>query len=305
MEFEGDIRRILDHMYDGLYLVDRDRKIRFWNRAAERITGYTSDEVIGTRCADEILIHVADDGCRLCDGLCPLAATMADGRSRDAEVYFHHKDGHRVPTSIRVTSLTDESGAIVGGIELFSDISAREALRLRIDELEKLALVDALTGLLNRRWLESQLDQRLRELREIRVPFGVLFLDIDHFKAINDTHGHEVGDRALATVAETLLSSARVFDAIGRWGGEEFVGLFPNVDLEGLTVLADRLRALVAATVVPNEGGSVTLTASVGGTLAVPGDSRTTLVERADRAMYRSKQEGRNRITMEDMKPLV
>jgi diguanylate cyclase (GGDEF)-like protein/PAS domain S-box-containing protein len=305
MKSERDIQRILDHMYDGLYLVDRDRRIEFWNRAAERITGFSSDEVVGSRCAENILIHVDDGGCRLCDGSCPLVATMADGRSRDAEIYLRHKDGHRIPAAVRVTPMTDETGTIVGGIELFSDISARDALRLRIEELEKLALVDELTGLPNRRWLETQIDVRQRELQEHGVPYGLLFLDIDHFKSVNDTHGHDVGDRALATVAETLLASARVFDSVGRWGGEEFVGLFPNVDLAGLTRIAERLRALIAATAIPLEDRELTVTASVGGTLGLPQDSRFSLVERADRAMYRAKKEGRNRITMEDMKPLV
>jgi diguanylate cyclase (GGDEF)-like protein/PAS domain S-box-containing protein len=305
MAFEGDIHQILDHMYDRLYVVDRERKIQFWNRAAERITGYRAGEITGTCCADNVLIHVDDAGCSLCEGGCPLSATMADGRSRDAEIYLRHKEGHRIPAAVRVTPMTDETGAIVGGIELFSDISSRAALRLRIVELEKLALVDELTGLPNRRWLETQLDQRRQELVEHGVPFGVLFLDIDHFKAVNDTHGHGAGDRVLATVAETLLATARVFDSVGRWGGEEFIGVFPNVDLESLTRIAERMRALVGATLVPLNGSDLSITASVGGTLAQPQDSRATLIERADRAMYRAKRDGRNRVTMEDIKPLV
>jgi len=219
-EMRHDFARMLDSLHDGLYFVDRGRRITYWNKAAERITGFKREEVVGRHCADNILIHVDGDGHGLCKGMCPLAATIKDGTPHEAELFLHHKEGHRVPVWVRVTTLEDDEGNIVGGIELFSDRSPQEALRSKITELEKLALLDPLTRLPNRRQLISELAAQFAMLGRSRIPFGVLFFDIDHFKRFNDEHGHHIGDLALQTVAKTLSACVRPFDTIGRWGGK-------------------------------------------------------------------------------------
>lgn len=149
--------RIIESLHDGLYFVDTNRVITYWNKAAERISGFTAAEVVGRSCADKILTHVDGEGRCLCTGLCPLAATIADGVDREAEVYMYHKDGHRVPVLVRVNLLKDPAGKVIGGIELFSDISSIQANILRVLELEKLALLDNLTQLANRNYLEREL----------------------------------------------------------------------------------------------------------------------------------------------------
>ena len=118
--------KIIENLYDGLYFVDRNRLITYWNKAAERISGYTAKEVVGKSCHDNILTHVDGDGNNLCLDLCPLAQTIADQEVREVEIYMHHKDGHRVPVSVRTSTLTDDEGNVIGGIELFTDISSRE-----------------------------------------------------------------------------------------------------------------------------------------------------------------------------------
>jgi diguanylate cyclase (GGDEF)-like protein len=125
-----------------------------------------------------------------------------------------------------------------------------------------------------------------------------MFLDIDHFKRCNDTHGHQAGDAVLATVARTLFASVRPFDTVGRWGGEEFLGVFPRISRETLHEIADRLHNLVAATRAEFEGTVISVTVSIGATLANEGDDIETLIARADALMYRSKEQGRNRVTL-------
>jgi len=296
---EKELEGILESIFDGLYLVDLQRKIRYWNRAAERITGFARDEVMGTSCADDVLVHVTADGCSLCRSGCPLSAVMDDGEPREAEVFLHHKQGHRLPVSVRVSPLRDLEGNITGGIELFTDISHREALALQIEELKRHALVDAVTGLPNRRHLESVLKNSLGQMERVSVPFGILFADIDYFKKFNDDHGYETGDLALKTVAETLLTSVRAFDAIGRWGGEEFLGIFPNTTPASLAEIGERVRALVQASRVHAGPSALAVTLSIGGTVAVPGDSTQSILKRADLLLYRSKQEGRNRVIVD------
>lgn len=295
---DGFHRTLLDNLHDGVYYVDLERRILYWNQAAERITGFPADEVVGGRCSDNILMHVDENGVQLCLDGCPLAATMEDGKLREMEAYLHHKQGHRVPVSVRAAALRDDQGRISGVVEIFTDISSREAKLLRVQELERLAMRDGLTGLANRRYMEDEFSSRIDESERYAVPFGVLFMDIDHFKAVNDRYGHDAGDQVLRTVASTLEQCARSFDVVGRWGGEEFVALIRNVDLEALGRIGERYRSLVARSETHAAGGTIRATVSVGGTLLAKGDTIEDVLRRADALMYRSKEEGRNRVTV-------
>jgi len=291
-------RRIVENLHEGLYFVDRNRIITYWNKAAERISGYSAEEVIGKSCRDNTLTHIDGKGNQLCLGLCPLAATMDDGTLREAEVYLHHKNGHRVPVLVRVSPLHDDSGVVVGRIELFSDISNRSANQLKIEELEGLAYVDSLTRLANRTYLETELVSRIEEHRRSGVPFGILFMDIDHFKSFNDTYGHDAGDRVLRIVADTFAANSRAFDTFGRWGGEEFLAIIRNVDGPTLAMLGNRCREAVAGAYLTHGGERLNVTISVGATVIHAGDTPETMLKRADTQLYRSKDAGRNCLSL-------
>ena len=291
---------LMENLAEGLYLTDLDRRVTFWNKAAERITGYRAEEVLGKPCSADILVHVDEQGRSLCRGLCPLAKTILDGERREDILYLHHRDGHRIPVKTWLSPLRDLSGAIVGGAELFSDRSSEHDLLNHLEELRRLALADHLTGLSNRTHAEGELHARLEEQRRYGASFAVLFLDVDHFKKVNDTYGHDLGDLVLKTVSNTLRATSRPYDLFARWGGEEFLGILRNVqDLPMLRAIAERCRHLVATTRVPLENTFLTVTISLGGTLAVPGDTSGTVLKRADDLLYRSKQEGRNRLTID------
>jgi diguanylate cyclase (GGDEF)-like protein/PAS domain S-box-containing protein len=290
-------RALLDNFYDGVYFVDPERRITYWNKGAERISGYPPGEVVGSFCFNEILRHMDAAGTRLCQHGCPLAATLADGEPHEAAVFLHHRDGHRVPVRVRVAPVRDASGRITGAVEIFTDNTAGSAALQRIEELQAAAYIDALTGVANRAFTEITLRAKLEELERYGWPFGVLFIDIDRFKAVNDSHGHDVGDRVLATVARTLAGNARAFDLVGRWGGEEFLVVNVNVNETKVLALAERFRMLVAGSAVATAAGNVAVTISIGATLAHPGDDADAVVKRADAAMYESKRSGGNRVT--------
>lgn len=289
---------LLNNLYDGVYYVDSNRRITFWNKGAERITGFTSADVSGRCCDDDILTHINDKGRSLCRGACPLAKTIADGLPREEEAYLHHKDGHRVPVKIRVTPIRDSENRIIGAVETFSEISSRGAIAQRMKDLQKMALYDPLTNLANRRFLQMKIESRLNELDRYGWPFGIVFIDIDHFKGINDTYGHRAGDRVLKMVANTLANNIRVFDVAGRWGGEEFIVIIVNVREDKLFSIAEKLRMLVEGSRISIGSDTISVTVSLGATPAKPSDSIDTLVGRADQFMYRSKNFGRNRVSM-------
>lgn len=290
--------RIIESLHDGLYFVDKNRTITYWNKAAENISGFSAEEVIGKSCKDNILTHVDENGKSLCRGVCPLAATIDDGAPREATVYMHHKNGHRIPVSVRVSTLTDDNGKIIGGIELFTDISNMKANELRVKELEKLALIDNLTQLANRNYIQQELKNQFKEKREIGLGFGVLLIDIDHFKAVNDTYGHDVGDSVLKFVANTFIANTRPFDFYGRWGGEEFIAIIKNVKEKSLQMIGNRVRTLIDNAYLLLDEKKIGVTVSIGATVAVEDDSIHSLIKRADTLLYQSKQDGRNRLTL-------
>lgn len=291
-------RDIVENLYDCVYFVDRDRRITFWNKAAEQLTGYGRDEVIGKKCFDNILRHTDEQGNFLCEEGCPLAGTIADGRIREKEIYLHHKEGHRVPVAVRVNPVHTEAGEILGAVELFSDRSPNLAIKEKMKELENLCLMDCLTSLANRRYIEISIVEKLNEIRRYNWPSGILFMDIDHFKDVNDRYGHDVGDEILKTVAKTFVSNSRPFDVFGRWGGEEFVGIIRNITERNLYAIADKFRLLVRnSDVKTDEGDTVSVTISIGATMLNRDDTLDSVIKRADQLMYASKSAGRNKTT--------
>jgi diguanylate cyclase (GGDEF)-like protein/PAS domain S-box-containing protein len=294
-------KKVLNTLYEGVYLVDTKRHITFWNRKAKEITGYSVKDVIGKKCSDGLLIHITEDGKNQCGVSCPLRAAIEGEKQTERSVFLRHKDGHRIPVSLKTMPLIDGSGKIRGAVEIFRDDSTENYLNEKLTELEKQtekALYDPLTNLPNRKFLEGNLAARFDEMKRYEWKFGLLFIDIDHFKDINDTYGHTVGDRVLQMVSSTLQKNARPSDIIGRWGGEEFVAIIVNVDEKHLGKVAERFRILVAGSGFPFEKAAVRVTISIGGTIAKPADSIESLIKRADRLMYKSKKSGRDRIAI-------
>jgi PAS domain S-box-containing protein len=235
-------RDIVDNLADGVYYVDRERRIRYWNHGAESLTGYRAEAVVGQHCFDDLLKHVDAEGYGLCAGGCPLQATMEDGERREMEVWLRHRDGSRRPVRVRTAPIR-RAGAIVGAVEVFDDATSLLAARGSPPD----ALTDELTGLANRRLFDLILPARLADLERHAIPVGLLLGDLDHFKAVNDEHGHLAGDRVLRAVAETLRQAVRAGDLVVRWGGEEFAVIATHATRTDLARLAERLRALVAA----------------------------------------------------------
>jgi diguanylate cyclase (GGDEF)-like protein/PAS domain S-box-containing protein len=301
MKDDGFYRKLLDNLFDGVYFVDRERRITYWNKGAEKLAGFPASQVVGTHCWDNKMMHVDAAGTQLCAAGCPLAATIVDGCPREAEVFMRHQSGHRVPVSLRVSPVRNGGGEITGAVGVFSDNSAKNAAEDKIVQLEGLALLDPLTGVANRRHVEIHLQAALGAFQRYGWAFGVLFLDVDRLKKVNDTAGHEAGDQVLRMVARTLAASLRPADSFGRWGGEEFVAVVTNTTEDGLRVVAERCRRLVEQSALEAGPGRIRVTVSAGGSMARAGDTPEALIERADRLMCRAKTGGRNRVEFEEM----
>jgi diguanylate cyclase (GGDEF)-like protein len=243
-------------------------------------------------------MHVTANGCSLCLNGCPLDRTIVDGQRRESEVFLRHKLGHRIPVSVRVAPVADSQGNIVGAVEVFSDISAQKHIERRVGELEELVFLDALTGVPNRRYIELGVRQAIQEVEQFDRKIGLLMVDVDHFKRVNDEHGHDIGDEALKAVCRTLSHSLRSGDVLGRWGGEEFLIIVAGITPARLRAFAERRRMLIAESAIPLPTGQLRVTISLGATLMQRGDSDQSAIKRADQLMYQSKMDGRNRVTL-------
>lgn len=294
MEHGDFYKSLLDNTYEGIYFVDTNRKISFWNKAAELITGYSADDVVGKYCYENILDHIDHEGNQLCLAGCPLHKTIDDGQPREAEVYLRHKAGHRIPVSIRAISIK-ENDKVIGAAELFVDITQRQEEKKKIEKYKSLALYDQLTGLPNRRYIESFLASKLKEYKSFNIPVGVLFIDVDDFKIFNDTYGHETGDEVLKMAASICAGITRSTDLFGRFGGDEFVAVLTGTNKENIAAISESMRRLVDDSIFWKQDLRVSL--SIGATLVNSEDSVASVINRADSLLYRSKQDGRNRVT--------
>ncbi len=185
----------------------------------------------------------------------------------------------------------------------YNEMARQEVLRGLVHsnrELQRLSNHDRLTGLYNRLKLEHRLAEELARARRHGSPFSVVLIDIDHFKRVNDTHGHAIGDLVLQCLGHVLLRDRRSTDMVGRWGGEEFLILCPETRIDGGLLVAERLRAATQDCPMP-EAGRVTLSAGVAEYRA--GDCEESLVARADAALYRAKSAGRNRVESDAQDP--
>jgi len=293
----SEYKQLFDLFFEGVYFVDNKRKITFWNKSAEHITGFSANEVVGKHCYNNILKHVDNFGKQLCLGGCPLQKTLETSNINETKIFLHHKLGHRVPVSIKTVPLY-ENDIIVGAAEIFQDISRKNELKEQLAKYKNLALIDPLTLLPNRRFTEIQIQKVFKEYIDFNIPFAIAFLDIDHFKVINDNYSHNVGDDMLKMLAQTYMNNIKSSDFIGRWGGEEFLAIFTNCDEQNLLVLTERIRILVENSSLMVDETELNATISIGATMVKPEDDFESIVKRADELMYQSKASGRNRCTI-------
>jgi diguanylate cyclase (GGDEF)-like protein len=214
----------------------------------------------------------------------------------EAEVFLHHRDGHRLPVQLHAAAIRGEDGSILGAVEVFADNSTTAGYRTLIEELKQLALLDPLTGIANRRFLEMRLAQAEADRARYGTSYGVMMLDIDRFKIVNDTYGHGVGDRVLCMVAETIRANIRSTDLAARYGGEEFLVLLSHLPPQSLRSLADKLRVLIERSFLMLDGHRLAVTVSIGATMVMGGEEAAEVTARADRLLYQAKEAGRNRV---------
>ncbi|MEX0726321.1 MAG: diguanylate cyclase [Planctomycetaceae bacterium] len=285
----------LESMYDGYYVVDPKMKFQIWNRGMEQLLGQGSMNVLGQAWANHAIRYADDYGASLPQSEIPIQRVLRDGRSFTGECSVQHVDGQWVRVEVQSIPIWDQMGHLHGVAEIFRNLSRSNSHPIEFRELKLAATRDPLTNVNNRGELEAQLARCVNHFNSSRspAPFSVIFLDVDLFKSVNDTFGHDVGDLVLIETARLLQMELYSGEIVGRYGGEEFVIINPETNLEQTVQKAERLRTALSRLSIPQlEGRQVT--ASFGVTEAEFGDSIESILKRADTALYRAKHAGRN-----------
>jgi diguanylate cyclase (GGDEF)-like protein/PAS domain S-box-containing protein len=271
----------------GIYLIDREGVISSWNLGARNITGLNEQEVIGRPYA-----WLFGSSGRLNANQMLHSARV--NRHHRAEPNRIHKHGRELLVHSTLDAVRDENGEITGFVEVFHDITEQ---KLREQALFYRATRDTLTGALNRGHFTEIASQEIERAQRFLEPLSLVMLDIDHFKTINDTWGHPVGDKAIVACAQACQAALRRIDSVGRVGGEEFAILLPRANKEPAYEMACRLRLAIATQRIESPGGSFGFTASLGvATLHSQVRDLQGLMRNADAALYQAKRGGRNRV---------
>jgi diguanylate cyclase (GGDEF)-like protein/PAS domain S-box-containing protein len=283
---EDKFRTIAQTAVDAIILSDSHGNILFWNKSAQRIFGYTEEEISGkplTILMPERYRDAHQKG---------IERVHATGESKYigsiTEMHGLRKAGNEFPIELSVAMWRTDKQTFYSGI--VRDITKRKLLE---SELGKLAITDKLTQVFNRTKFHEVIKTELERAYRYDHPLSLVMFDIDNFKKINDTYGHAVGDYVLQTLAQIVKENLREIDYLVRWGGEEFIIITPETDLEKAKVLAERVRKAIEDYRF-NKAGKITI--SLGVTKFITDDTEDTIVKRADDAMYKAKQKGRNRV---------
>lgn len=287
--------RLMHAMSDAAVFLDSSGQVLLWNRSAENLTGRQAGAVLHRLWDHDVMGLVGQDGSALSPEACPLAQMRKTNTKFTQRLSIVHVDGRRLAVSFTVQPVFSGAGEYCGAILLVRDASAQEHLEQRVESLSEIVSTDPLTKVANRAALSKHLPEFMAEHLESGQPGSLMICDIDFFKKINDTYGHQAGDEALVTFAGILNDASRQSDFVARYGGEEFVIVCPGCDNSSATARAEEIRLAVLRTPVPALGGR-TMTASFGVTEIQAGDSHELLIARADRALLQAKETGRNRV---------
>jgi diguanylate cyclase (GGDEF)-like protein/PAS domain S-box-containing protein len=286
-------RSILEALKTGVCVVDRQKKIVFWNDGAERITGYLRHEVMGHSCDQNFLKHCNSESGELCSDECPLSSALRDAKCVEGSGWLHHRDGHRTLVQMWSIPVRDGNGLVIGAVQSFEARHIVPVPDRRDNDLSIYGVVDTVTGVANYAMLHAHLRESLATFLELSVPFGVLCIqlkELDHFRC---SYGTEAGNTMLRTLAEILELSVRPTDFVGRWADEKFLVILPNCPAAALDKVRERVRKMVAGCEIDWWGEELHIMAAVKAMRPEAGDTIDLLTARVQQAFEEINAPGR------------
>jgi len=275
---------LLEEIDEGIYVVDRERRILYWNHGAEKITGYLAQEVTGRACQSDLLMHCDVEGNILCGSGCPLAEVIEDGAPRAVTVFLRHRDGHRLPVRVRARALRDARGRIMGALELFETAVAPG--RGRVSPEAEVA------GPATREYAEWELAHALATQRRFGHRVAWMGVELDHAAEWEQRFGPGFLEAAVLRIFETLDANLGSRDLLARWSRTGFRVLVGQAEPVRLAELGQKLAMLVRASTVPWWGDSCTVTVSVAAAVADEDDTVESLERKVQELLERCRMRG-------------
>ncbi|OQY22483.1 MAG: hypothetical protein B6I37_07190 [Desulfobacteraceae bacterium 4572_35.2] len=288
-------KQVLDNLSEAVYCVDNERRILYWNKAAEQLTGYSSADVVGILCKDGPLQHVDSENNLLCDKGCPLKVCIEEKTSQETLVFVAHKDGRRIPVTVKTNAVYGLNGEVTGAIETFSDASELLHIKEVNNELRQQTHLDHLTGIPNKQAFMDAMDREWFRFNRYNTPFSVLALDVDFFRQLNEAYGRAMGDKVLQWLVTRLRASLRRADILGRIEGDKFMVLLSFSNRKSTMKVATMVLDMVRNE--PCLDLPIAMTVSVGAVTVEENESLENVIDRVDKALARSKEMGRNQVT--------
>ena len=286
--------KLLENMYDAVVFVDGGSQVTLWNRGAERLTGIAGSSVAQRQWQPELLRMADEKGQPVADADCPVNCAIRSGVQSLRRLSIRGRTGEPVSVDVHAMPVIDETGCTLGAILLFHDASSEISLEERCQSLHEKATKDPLTQVANRAEFDRVHEMFVAAHQQQQVPCSLIIGDLDKFKLVNDTYGHQAGDDVIKSLATLLKGSCRPGDLVARYGGEEFVMLCADCDNAAAARRADQIRRAMSQMPQSKMDGR-TATVSFGVTEVQPGDTAETMLRRADRALLTAKSQGRNR----------
>ena len=287
-------RIVLESMQTGLYMVDCDQRIRFWNEGAEKITGYFRQDVVGHFCRDFFPPQREDGKNGMCEIGGALATVLRDGRPSIAEVTLRHKAGHQVIVRIRAVPIRDAAGLVIGAAEsIDADPWAFEADR-RHRKLSSYGCLDEATGVLSDSFIHTHLRESLTTFVEHNIPFSILCVQFDSLGRFRRTYGGNALSAALRVVAQTVQANLRPTDFVGHSGENSFLAILTECNAFELSRATERVKNTVNSTNIRWWGDELPLDVTFGGTSVEVGDDEKSIIARAEKVLAESVAAGGN-----------
>jgi diguanylate cyclase (GGDEF)-like protein/PAS domain S-box-containing protein len=292
----GKYIELLGELFEPAYIVDSQRTILFWNKSAEKMTGYEASMVVGKKCDDNMMMYINDQGEKICMIQCPLKKSTRDNKNTPKFFYLQHKNGHRIPVEARVIPISNDDGAAIGVVGIFvkKGQGTENAKPTIINELVKAAYIDSVTNLPNKEYMENKVKTLLLEAIEkpSEIALGLLSIEVQNLLELNSRGGMAAGNLLLRVVATTLSGNVEMEEGsfVCKWYGGSFVVVMNTNRISTLLNWANKLKLILEKSNVPGfEDENIKVT--IGGISVQPGEVISEVLKRLGEQLQVSKSQ--------------
>ena len=278
-------RLVLEELLTGVYVIDCEHKIHFWNSGAERITGHLCQEMIGRPMPENTFAGKPNDEAGAGREHSPLLEAIREGKPIQTSAYIRHKNGHSVPVHLRAIPIRNGQNKLIGAAACFDENTSVSEWNRRRIKLAEFGCIDDEAGVPNREFVLTQLRECLDAFNKHHIPFGVLCIEVDRLDHLRTSYGQNAAAKIMRVVAQTLENSLRPTDWLGRWTDRRFLAILTECSAVAFGKIGERLQNMVSCSETEWWGDRISVTISINGAATMPGDSVESILDRVQESL--------------------